>query len=129
MRWDAAVTAMIAALRADAQLMAILGDAKGIREDRTGALRVPALTYTLVDNDEDENTETLLSRWSAWGRTREEAAQIEGRLRAVLVDDYPEIIGGVAIWTELQAARDVPDQDPSSFHRSIDLAHTFARED
>ncbi|MFW6079794.1 MAG: hypothetical protein ACODAE_09240 [Gemmatimonadota bacterium] len=123
------MTAMIAALRADTALMAILEDRTDVREEQTGAQRIPALTYLIVDNDEMENTEGMLTRWGAWGATRAEAVEIERRLRAVLVADVPIMVEGVAIWSELQAARDVPDDDPASFHRSIDLVHEFAREE
>lgn len=127
MRWDVALDAMLAALRADADLMADLVDRKRLRQEEAGALDLPALTYLVVDGEEAENVETMLTRWSVWGTSRDQTIRMERRFRAVLVADTPIVVGGVAIWSEIQAARDLAEPG-STTRRSLDLHHEFARE-
>ena len=127
MRWDVALDAITARVKADAQLCTALGGPR-IRETADGKPEFPSVTHMIVSGPLRENTERIVMQWDLWARAEETARTIERRLRALLHSDLPEMVGAVPMWLQLIDRRDHEDPEPGTVHRSLDFAFEFAKE-
>ena len=136
MRWDAVLTAAVAALKADAALVTALGGARVYDSRAPRDLVIPSVTWTLVSDVEEEVWERIVVQFDIWSRpsiapaidARTRAATIERRVRRVLHSDVFRALGGVVMATLFQEGRDHDDPDPEVVHRSVDFRFEPFRE-
>ena len=135
MRWDSVIAAAVAALEADAALVAALGGTAAI--DDAYAIRdlvIPSVTWTLVSDVEGESLDRIVVQWDIWARpdgvnsARRNAATIERRIRHVLHADVFRTLGGIYMATLYEDGRDHGDPDPEVVHRSVDIRFEPVRE-
>lgn len=121
MRWDVAQRAILARLETDSELIGILGGPHIYRSGSRRNARVPSVAYTNIATVPTERYESMLVQFDVFARSYAEAVSIEARLRAQLARDLPEKVGDVWMFLEWVAARDHPDPDEGTVHRSIDF--------
>lgn len=129
MIWDDVLRALVAALRADTALQALLGAdyLKRIKRTSEGELKIPGVTYQVVSSPLEENTESMTVQWDEWGIGYAAIVAIEERLRALMHADGVITVGGIRLWARVLDARDHEDPEEKVAHRSIDIEYTFAK--
>lgn len=128
MTWDDVVQAMVAALQADAQLVALLGDATRIFAMEEGVeRRVPGVGYQLIYEAEEEVLNPIIVQIDYWaakvGTTpaRAQAALMEQRIRRVLHHPIRRDFGGIEMATLFVESRDMDDPKPGVIRRQLDF--------
>ena len=119
MRWHTVVSAIRAALNADATLFAIAGKVEPI--EATGSRIVPMVRYTVVSDVEEEVMNPIIIQIDYWASGRAAAVAIEERIRAVLNHPIRRTFGGLDMETSFDGARDSSDPEPGVVHRQLDF--------
>lgn len=128
MIWDEVTQAMVAALQADAQLVALLGDATRIFAMEEGVeRRIPGVGYQLIYEAEEEVLNPIIVQIDYWaakdGTTpaRAQAALLEQRIRRVLHHPIRRDFGGIEMATLFVESRDMDDPKPGVIRRQLDF--------
>jgi len=126
--WDEVTQAMVAALQADAQLVALLGDATRIFAMEEGVeRRIPGVGYQLIYEAEEEVLNPIIVQIDYWaakdGTTpaRAQAALLEQRIRRVLHHPIRRDFGGIEMATLFVESRDMDDPKPGVIRRQLDF--------
>ena len=127
MRWDDAIQAVLARLRADSALLAALGGDRITRAD-SSAPQVPGVVYQVTSARRSENEETIFTRWDMRAATLEDLMAVEARLNANLDRQRPEMVEGLSMWPEFVDAWDVPETPAGTVHRTALFRFTVPRE-
>lgn len=131
MREDDVVTAFVAALEADAALIAALGGEFIFRAGANREPQIPSVEWDLVANTEEENLEPLLFQFDIWARGYAQFVTIAQRVRTVLRPDPGKgstTLGGIPMLIEFVDGRSHPDPEPGVVHRSLDIRFQPAKQ-
>lgn len=126
MKSDDVVTAIVAAMKADAALVTALGGEYVYHGAARKTLQVPSVEWLIVSDVRTENTERIRIQLDIWSTGYGRAVAIEERLRALFARDLPQTIGGLLMWTQLENAMDLPDTEYT--HRMLDFVFEPTRE-
>ena len=107
MRWAEAIFAVLAHLKADADLVAFLGGPHVYRATTERNATRRAVEYTVIANVRREQFERVPVQFDCRAESYTAALAIEDRLRTLLDHNLPVTIGGVWMFSEATAARDV----------------------
>ncbi|HEY8504974.1 MAG TPA: hypothetical protein VIL46_10355 [Gemmataceae bacterium] len=127
MTWDAAISALLAELQADAELIALLGGPHIYRSSEIRELRVPSVTYTIVSAPPTETTLSILTQWDVFAGSLDQLVAIERRLRRLLHWVGWRDVGGVSMSSVYVDSRDHRPPGPGRWHRSLDFRHEPVR--
>jgi len=127
-RWDAVEQAIVAALSADDELLAILGGARIYPASASRKVEIPSIEYFMVADIERESLESVVIQIDYWARGRAQAAQIERRIRHLLHADTRRTLGGIEMATLYLDSRDHDHPEPGVVHRSLDFRFEPVRE-
>jgi hypothetical protein len=121
-RWDSVIAAVVDELECDADISVFLAGNPITRASEMEFTK-NRMEYTVLTNFEGENWETLLLQIDLLG-TRNRTDQLlaaERATRRILHRDLPVTYGGVGMFAQLQAARDVPGAGDRVVGRSLDF--------
>lgn len=121
MRWDVVVPAVVAALEADAALIAELGGENIEHMESNEAREIPSIRYTMIYDTEEEVMNPIGVQVDYWARNIEQAFVIEKRIRTVLSTPVRRVFGGIEMLTQYVDGRDMDDPQPGVVHRSLDF--------
>jgi len=106
-----AIKAVVAALRADGDLVTLL-DGTHIYKTRTRKeIRTPGVYWSRVSTKTSENEIVSAFQFDIFASDVETCFLIEARLYALLHHDTPVTIGSVTMWSWLEEAHDEDDRD------------------
>jgi hypothetical protein len=136
MRSDDVVRAFVAALEADAALVALIGLGGDGTPNiyRAGANRdpqIPSVEWRRITDRAAENTEPMLFQFDVWARGYAAAMAIEHRIRRVLLpygDSGAVTLDGLPMLAELDDSRDHEDPEPGVVHTSLDIRFEPAKQ-
>lgn len=128
MRWDDVIEAVMDALEADADVVAFLAG-NAISRASEQEFEKNRIEYTTITNFEGENWETLLVQFDIMGERNRtgELLDAERAIRRILHQDLPITIGGVNMFSQLTAARDLPGAGDRVVGRSLDFRFEVTR--
>jgi superfamily I DNA/RNA helicase len=121
-RWDDVVAAIIDEMEGDVDVAVFLAGNPITRASEMEFTK-NRIEYTVLTNFEGENWETLLLQIDLMC-TRNRTDQLlaaERAIRRLLHRDLPVTYGDVAMFTQLQAARDIPGAGDRVVGRSLDF--------
>ena len=131
MRWDAAVTAWLAPIRADSVVKGILGDDAEFNLAGERDHAIPSLEYTLISPAvlfQEVYWRTLI-QLDMWSHDLAELVSLEKALVRLLHFDTPVTIGAIPMWSEMQQGGvGLAGAADGVFGRSMDFHLTYLRD-
>lgn len=129
MRWPAVLAAVVTAAETDAGVLAALeGEPRIYPSDDTRAGGVPSVSWTLISDTDEENTERLLVQWDVFARSVSDGIAIERALRRRVTSEEIAEMDGVRMWMLFRGGRGHPAPARGEVHRSLDVLYQPARE-
>lgn len=131
MRWDAAVAAWLAPIKANAVVQGILGVDPEFSLAGERTFKVPSLEYTLISPAvlHLEVYWRTLIQLDMWTKTIDQVVSLERALVLLLHSDTPVTIGAIPMWSEMQpGGGELPGSTDGTFGRSIDFQITYLRD-
>lgn len=130
MRAGDTVQAALAALSADAGLLAVLNGPHVYRSGTRRQRRVPSVEWMIVSSPLRESTQRVTVQFDQYGVTYSQVMQIEARMFAVLHhENRVATIGGLRMLARYDDGRDHPDDAAEGeVRRSVDFVFEPAKE-
>lgn len=131
MKADEVAQAAVSALGADSALVTALGGTAFVfRAAANRAPQIPSVEWRRITNTLAESTESVLLQFDMWARGYSALMIIESRVRTVLLGQARIVtLGGLAMWAEMDDARDHEDPEPGVAHSSLDIRFEPAKDE